>query len=428
MLDGAAVVAGLREGPWGPRLDAVAAALSAPMALVGGFVRDALLRRTPGDLDVVTEGEPGACLPVLARAHPGWAAVPLDAGRGYWRLVFPDGEHLDVARAEGDRLVDDLRRRDFTANALAIAWPQGELLDPTGGLADLDAQALRLPRPDALRSDPLRVLRAWRFAARLGFAPTEGTLEALREATPLLPQVAGERVWAELALWFAVPALPHLEALDKEGLWAALGQGPAAEAVARARALPGGEGAPWAAALAAPLVADRPLRSVLVASALAGAPAPLAALAERLRWGKQERVWAEAAWAGAAYLAALGPQPGPRGLHRLLGLCKGALPGALVLRQAGLGPGWPLAHALPQEGPWAPSLGPLDAAWAFAEARRAQPLPRWVDGLEATEWAGLSPGPAVARLLAELQEAQAAGEVLDRGQAEAWVRAWRGMS
>lgn len=432
---GAALLAELRDGPWGLRLDALAEALGAPMALVGGFVRDALLQRSAGDVDVVTLGEPGVALPALARSLPGVAAVPLDPARGYWRLAYPDGNHMDVARAEGGSLEADLLRRDFTINALALMWPSGELLDPTGGLADLDSGTLRLPRPDALAQDPLRVLRAWRFAARLGFNLPPDARVALQEATPALAGVAGERLWVELAAWLAVPALPNATALHIEGILAALGLGSLGQAhtVARAQLLgdwwathQASASPAWVPRLGEALVGGRSRWSILVASSLADGPEALEAMAARLRWGKAELQWAHSALAGAAYLGGLGPQPGPRGLHRFLAVAGPALPGALCLVGLGQSRAWPFQPALPDpESPWAPDLDAVAAAWAWAQAREAKPWPRFLDGLEATRLAGLKPGPMVAQLLKELSEAQAAGEVRTLAEATAWAEAWR---
>jgi tRNA nucleotidyltransferase (CCA-adding enzyme) len=206
----------------------VAPHLEGEVSVVGGAVRDALLGRPAGpELDLVVEGDALALAGRLGRelggrvvAHPrfGTAAVEL-----------PHGAHLDVVTARRERyarpgalpevapgtLADDLARRDFTINAIAqrLSGPRaGELVDPHGGAADAEAGIVRALRPDAFEEDPSRLVRAARYAARLGFMLDGETAAAAREAAPGLDP-GSARVADELARLAQEPTAPSALAL-----------------------------------------------------------------------------------------------------------------------------------------------------------------------------------------------------------------------
>ena len=194
------------------------AALPAGPVLVGGAVRDALLGRLAlrPDLDLVVPGDAVALARELAR-RLGGAVVVLDAERSIARLVL-QGWTIDLARRMGANLQQDLLRRDYTANAIALQLtatgedPQhpGEhpeaapldsgdgLLDPSGGLEDLAAGRLRAISEANLLDDPLRLLRGVRLAWELGFRLEATSLGWICQHRARLGQVAGERVLAEL--------------------------------------------------------------------------------------------------------------------------------------------------------------------------------------------------------------------------------------
>lgn len=166
--------------------------------LVGGSVRDALLQRykIPLDLDFVLPEKAIATAKKIAnQSRAGF--VVLDAEREIARVVFPQGT-LDFARQEGDSLETDLKRRDFTVNAIAYNISSQQLVDPLGGLADLKQGILRMVSPGNLEDDPLRLLRAYRQAAQLDFTIEEGTKKAIGDRAHLLANIAAERVQAEL--------------------------------------------------------------------------------------------------------------------------------------------------------------------------------------------------------------------------------------
>ena len=169
--------------------------------LVGGAVRDGLLGRLGErpDLDFVLDEDATGLARRLAR-RLGGSCVVLDAERDIARLVL-QGWSLDLARREGPDLRADLARRDYTVNAIALRLPgdgAAELLDPQGGLADLEQRRLVAISEANLIDDPLRLLRGVRLACELGFTIEAGTLALIGRHRALLPGVAPERVLAEL--------------------------------------------------------------------------------------------------------------------------------------------------------------------------------------------------------------------------------------
>ena len=188
--------------------------------LVGGIVRDVLLERPvpgPDELDLATSAPPERTRAIVAPLAP---TGLYDVGERFGTIgvVFGDDEarilvEITTFRSEqyadgsrhpavtfGDSIDDDLSRRDFTANALAVDVASGELIDPFGGEGDIALGALRaVGDPDArFTEDPLRLLRAARFVAQLGFRLDAATAEAMTRQAPTLARISRERVLAEL--------------------------------------------------------------------------------------------------------------------------------------------------------------------------------------------------------------------------------------
>jgi hypothetical protein len=170
--------------------------------LVGGTVRDALLDRPSVDLDLAVEADAMA-LARRAADRFGGAFVPLDVDRDVARVVLRVGDqhlHFDLAGLRAENIVADLWARDYTVNAMAVSLDDSlELLDPTGGQADLAARSLRIARSDAFASDPIRVLRGIRLRGSLGLALTPETEALARHHASALQSVSVERVRDELA-------------------------------------------------------------------------------------------------------------------------------------------------------------------------------------------------------------------------------------
>jgi tRNA nucleotidyltransferase (CCA-adding enzyme) len=187
--------------------------------LVGGAVRDALLGRRAEylDLDFVLSADAVQTARKLAK-HYKAGFVVLDAERQIARVVF-DQATVDLAQQEGDSLETDLRRRDFTINAIAYNSHTNELIDPLQGYADLQQGIIRMVSPANLQDDPLRLLRGYRQAAQLGFRIESTTQSTIRQLAPLLTQIAAERVQVELGYLLKSPqGTPWLTAAWEDNL------------------------------------------------------------------------------------------------------------------------------------------------------------------------------------------------------------------
>jgi poly(A) polymerase len=199
-------------------LGAVFAAAGRELFLVGGSVRDALLGRLSADLDFTTDARPDELQKLL---RP-WADGLWDTGIEFGTIGAVRGEQrveITTFRADtydrvsrnpqvrfGDNLGDDLVRRDFTVNAMAVRIDPdkpggiGEFLDPLNGLAALQARMLDTPSTPEMSfgDDPLRMLRAARFVSQLGFAVAPRVRKAVAEMAPEMARITAERIAAEL--------------------------------------------------------------------------------------------------------------------------------------------------------------------------------------------------------------------------------------
>ncbi|WP_238392880.1 CCA tRNA nucleotidyltransferase [Myxacorys almedinensis] len=187
--------------------------------LVGGTVRDALLGRESEylDLDFVLPHDAVETATAIAR-HYRAGFVLLDAERQIARVVFEQGT-ADFARQVGSSLEADLRRRDFTVNAIAYNPHTAELLDPLGGYEDLQRKRLRMICAENLQEDPLRLLRAYRQASQLGFGLDPETQQTIRDLAPHLRRIAAERVQSELNyLLSTMKGTPWLKTAWEDGL------------------------------------------------------------------------------------------------------------------------------------------------------------------------------------------------------------------
>ena len=356
---------------------AVLAALGGEGRFVGGCVRDALLGRAIGDIDIATPLPPEEVIRRLDAAAI--KAVPTGLAHGTVTAVVPprhfeittlrrdvetDGRHARVAFTSD--WAADAARRDFTMNALFLD-AEGHVFDPVGGLADLRAGRVRFvgDAVTRIREDVLRLLRFYRFYAHYGRGAADETARAAcRALAPLLPTLSVERVAAEMLKLLAAPdPLPTLRLMSEDGVLGTL----LPEALRLDR---------LAALLPLEPVPD-PLRRL--GALVAGDPG---ALSERLRLSNEQR----------ARLAALAAPPWPvdlagddvaqrRALHRL---------GAELYRD--------LALLRAAEG------GARDRVPALlARAAQWQPLAFPLRGRDVTAL-GVRAGKEVGRLLAELEQ------------------------
>lgn len=403
------------------QIRAVAARLALPTYLAGGFVRDLLLGRAPGDFDLVVEPagipSPSAAGPRLARAlsadFGGEVTVHAAFGTATW--YDPMGSPVDCATTRTETyaepaalpsvtlaasILDDLSRRDFSINAMAIRLDGegfGEVLDPFHGTADLASRLVRVLHPVSFVDDPTRLFRAVRYAQRLDFDIAGDTLELIPSALLAVEALSGERLRHEFELMFREPrATDALARLETLGLLRA---------------------------------AHASLRWTMSESRRAAALADFPAA----RW-RMDPTPATQAGFWALLLDAAPPDQCGRALDRLAvpRPLATAVTAALVLKVAA----WP-PDARPSE-----IVAQLDrlpeaavvAAFALNEAVRPlldRYLAEWRfvrpdltgDDLQAM---GLTPGPEFRRLLWQVRAARLDGEVVDRAGEVALVRQLQG--
>ncbi|RLV48429.1 CCA tRNA nucleotidyltransferase [Nocardioides mangrovicus] len=208
-----------RIGPVVDELGERFAAAGEELALVGGPVRDAMLGRLQQDLDLTTSARPETTERLVA----GWADAVWDIGRAYGTIGCRKGDwtvEITTYRSEaydpdsrkpevvyGDSLAGDLGRRDFTINSMALTLPDRGFEDPYGGIVDLAHRTLRTPgTPEqSFSDDPLRMMRAARFSAQLGFEVAPEVLAAMSDMAERITIVSAERVRDELVKTVMAP-------------------------------------------------------------------------------------------------------------------------------------------------------------------------------------------------------------------------------
>jgi tRNA nucleotidyltransferase (CCA-adding enzyme) len=209
-----------------------ASARGLPAYIVGGFVRDLLLGHPGLDFDIVVVGDAVALAWALAGKHGGKVTTHPRFGTASWK---PDHSIIDLATARRETyarpgalpdvtpstIEDDIRRRDFTINTLALRLDRehfGELVDLYNGAADLEQGIVRVLHDASFLDDPTRLFRAVRYEQRYGFVMAPGTLKLIPAARPLVAELSAERVRHELDLIFDEPRaaqmLARLDELD----------------------------------------------------------------------------------------------------------------------------------------------------------------------------------------------------------------------
>ena len=368
--------------------------------IVGGALRDRALDRPVSEIDLAVSGDAQAVAGALESLGCGRAFL-LSADRSP-RVFRVAGRRrlLDVAEIEGGSIDSDLARRDFTVNALAFDLTSGRLLDPFGGLADLDRRRLAMVSEANLADDPLRCLRAARLAATHGLVTDRRTSAACRRVAPMLARVARERVQAELSKLLEVrearPALswawrsgvlaPALDLPIPQEKWKGLERRLAKADAVPHRALPGAR--------------RRRFRLALLASGLGMTPAEAAAWLRRLRWSSEEasdvaRLWELSASAKATLT----------GDEAWLWILRAGAQAGDALR---------LAETLSPRSRRALSR-------LAARLRRRRPVPD-VRGGDILAWLGVAPGPRVGQLLEAVHVEGLAGRVRTRAEARRWLQ------
>jgi tRNA nucleotidyltransferase (CCA-adding enzyme) len=217
-------------------IKAEAERLSLPLYLIGGSVRDLLLGRRLNDFDLTVEGDAIVLARALAARHGGEVTAHQKFGTAKWflpKILQTDHDALDLisARSETYRhpaalptvktgnLADDLRRRDFTINALAIAgWQCTVVRDDLNGMQDVQKGIVRVLHSGSFIDDPTRMYRAVRYEGRYGFKIAEDTLGLIPTARPFVEKLSAQRIRHELDLILDEPEtvsmLRRLDELD----------------------------------------------------------------------------------------------------------------------------------------------------------------------------------------------------------------------
>jgi poly(A) polymerase len=198
----------MRVSPVATELGQRFAAAGHELHLVGGTVRDALLGRLGNDLDFATDAHPDRTLALVR----GWAEAVWETGREFgtigaqrrglrleittFRADVYNGVTRNPVVSYGTNLLDDLQRRDFAVNAMAVSLPDHRFTDPYGGLDDLSRKVLRTPSTpeQSFGDDPLRMLRAARFASQLRFSVAPDVLAAMKTMARDLERITAERI------------------------------------------------------------------------------------------------------------------------------------------------------------------------------------------------------------------------------------------
>lgn len=450
---------------WPPLIEQLAAVAADParLYLVGGPVRDALRRRPIHDIDLATADD-GLSVARRLADRLGGAYYPIDAERRTGRIILREDTQqtvIDIASLRGIDLLEDLQGRDFTVNAMAVRLDRlTEIVDPLGGQRDLfDEKTLRQCNPKSIASDPIRALRAARQSMQLGLRIEASTREAARAAGPALVDGSGqlaqpERARDELFKLLALPrpasALRLLHALD---LLASLAPTPlpdrdelemrlaTVEALGSLMAIIGptrddNTAADLTLGMAV-MVLDRhrhQLQEHLAQTFADGRPRTAVALLGAVT-SLHEGVWAARLCLSNAEMRALDrmqqalrfglltvPALSDRVIYRYFrGVAEAGVDGLLLT----------LAEYLAQQRPtpdpreWSRLLETVAAPLLEAFFERHQqvitPLPL-LTGNDLQKRLGLEPGPKMGRIIEQLREEQAAGEIRSKTEALDFAR------
>lgn len=399
----------------------LAAGLSVEVFLVGGCLRDLLLGRESNDLDFALSGAYEELPRAFADRISG-SFFWLDEGRRHSRVVKKVGEATgiyDFAPMGGNSMEEDLSNRDFTINALGVSLHDGNSchIDPLRGRDDLRSGLVRMCSVSSFDDDPLRLMRAVRFAAELGFAIEDDTWKVLCRNSSLLSVVAAERVRDELFRTLVAPGCAtSLKRLCDSGLWGVISPG-AASAVAEAGIARAAETERLCRKMVEPMAAS--LEEEVECGVTAASLVKLAAflgrgesaahlLAERLRLGREATKMLKVLCRDDnALLRSLGSAATRRQLFRFFRDREPAGPGVLILARSDGAISEPFFSQL---------IG------YFLREYNSEDGELFLSGGEVMEVLNIPPGKAVGEAMDRLREAEASGLVNDRDEARSFVK------
>ena len=190
--------------------------------IIGGSIRDLLLDRIPTDYDIAVTGDPKKNAEKIAKNISGRLVKMSKPGQMIIRVVSNDNI-IDINSLNGSFIEDDLRKRDFTINAMAYDLSSGEIIDCLGGLGDLVDKKIRMVSADVFKKDPIRLIRAYRIGACLNFQIESQTASVISACAKLIENSAGERIRSEIFKLLGTPKSYHyLSQMDDAGLLTAI--------------------------------------------------------------------------------------------------------------------------------------------------------------------------------------------------------------
>ena len=190
--------------------------------IIGGSIRDLLLDRIPTDYDIAVMGNPKKIAEKIAKNISGRLVKMGKPGQTIIRVISND-KLIDISPLNGASIEDDLKKRDFTINAMAYDLSSGEIIDCLGGLGDLVDKKVRLVSADVFKKDPIRLIRAYRIAACLGFQIESQTVSVISACAKLIENSAGERIRDEIfKLLGTSKSYDYLSQMNDAGLLSAI--------------------------------------------------------------------------------------------------------------------------------------------------------------------------------------------------------------
>ncbi len=400
--------------------------LPQPAYLVGGAVRDWLIQKhlsphegsSKIDLDLVLQDAPIAWASQVAR-RLGGGFVVLDAEREIARIVLKTAT-LDIAKQIGTSVESDLKARDFTCNAIAWELHSHQWVDPLKGTEAIRQKQIRMIHPHNLTADPLRLLRAYRQAAQLGFELDPLTQEAIRQRSHLLSEVAGERVRAEISYLLAAGAkgLIWLQQAWCDQLlqdWLPLLTPTGFEVASHLDPILTHFKQHYLRSYQAiddPIADQRSMRMIIQLAALVCYPTPdleqLVATMDALKFSRAERqIIHKVCQLLPPFLELLTPTPSPQEMYQFFLMAEQRFP-ALALLAIAMGVDQALVNPWLQhyEDPQDPLAHPVAL----------------IDGKQLMHALKLKPGPLIGKLLSEIGLAQALGQIQTFEEAMSFAR------
>ena len=190
--------------------------------IIGGSIRDLLLNRIPSDYDIAVMENPKKSAEKIAKNISGHLVEMGKPGQMIFRVIS-NNNIIDITSLNGSSIEDDLKKRDFTINAMAYDVSSAEIIDCLGGLGDLADKKVRMVSSDVFKKDPIRLIRAYRIAACLDFQIELQTTTVISAYAKLIQNSAGERLWGEIfKLLGTSKSYQYLSQMDDAGLLTAI--------------------------------------------------------------------------------------------------------------------------------------------------------------------------------------------------------------